>query len=258
MSTLLEQVAQPQDHPTTFIYGLVDPITGFVRYVGKSVSPNNRLRAHLIPSLLKSKSHKNNWLRSLLAVAKKPDLILLEKISDADWENAERRWIAYYRSIPGYPPLTNGTSGGDGIDKGTTFSEETRRKLSTIRKGKSLPPFTALHRNNLSKANKKAWHNLSEEDRKKRRSQLFANLPKEKQEAINLLRRGKMACGKQRFIGITVTHGKYWHAATSLHGKRHYLGCFHSDEEAARAYDRFVLKHIGENVPLNFPRSDYD
>lgn len=122
MRDLLKQAAQPPENCSiTFIYGLVDPRTGYVRYVGKSYKPSARLSEHLRKSQIKGRSPKNCWLRELLSVGEKPQLVLLEKTRTSEWKNAERRLIAYFRNIPDYPPLTNVTSGGDGIDAGRRY-----------------------------------------------------------------------------------------------------------------------------------------
>lgn len=47
--------------------------------------------------------------------------------------------------------------------------------------------------------------------------------------------------------------GKVWRAALKSCGKRLYLGRFHTEEEAARAYDEVAKKHYGEFAYLNFP-----
>jgi hypothetical protein len=50
---------------------------------------------------------------------------------------------------------------------------------------------------------------------------------------------------------------KCWRAGCIVNGKQICIGYFCTEEEAARARDRYFLKHIGEDVILNFPRADY-
>lgn len=131
-----------------FIYGLVDPRTNEVRYIGKTQqSPNIRLRAHMLD---RSNCHRVHWLRELAALGLEPDIVLLEAIEGAwPWQESERYWIAHGRKV-GWR-LTNNTSGGDGVSDlppesrerirqawiGRKHSAETRRKIgvaSTQRK----------------------------------------------------------------------------------------------------------------------------
>jgi len=60
------------------IYGLIDPNTNEIRYIGKAVDLKNRFRNHFNPSRLVSKTHKNNWLNFLIKDSKKPFVIVLE------------------------------------------------------------------------------------------------------------------------------------------------------------------------------------
>lgn len=95
------------------IYALVDPRSDEVRYIGKAVDPERRLRSHLAPSQLDhSRSHKNSWLKGLLSEGLRPVLQILETVDDVDANEAERNWIAAYRWLGAR--LTNGTDGGDG------------------------------------------------------------------------------------------------------------------------------------------------
>lgn len=76
------------------VYGLCDPRTGNVRYVGVSVSVNERYSHHLLDR--KSKD-KFAWIQELKQAGLKPTLTILEK--DLDLENGLRRecyWISYY------------------------------------------------------------------------------------------------------------------------------------------------------------------
>lgn len=93
------------------IYGLIDPRSGEVRYVGKSIRPKERLANHCND---RSSTWRTHWLRELQSEGLKPTLVIFEELPDgSDWQSAERRWIADARA-KGWP-LTNCTSGGDGV-----------------------------------------------------------------------------------------------------------------------------------------------
>lgn len=98
--------------PIVSIYGLVDPETGLLRYVGQAVEPEKRLRQHLAPWNLERRSWKNSWLKSLGQRSLEPKLEILQVVPAAEADNAERWWIAAWKPS-GW--LTNGTDGGDGL-----------------------------------------------------------------------------------------------------------------------------------------------
>src|ERR1700722_16280431 len=134
MSYLLQQGAQPQDNRTTFIYGLGDPRTDFVRYVGKSNDPQNRYSRHLAHYILREGNRRTTpWIKELLALGFKPVLKILEETTFQAWEECEKKWIAYFRSIPGYPPLINGTRGGGYTYRAATRKGIKRRRETTKR-----------------------------------------------------------------------------------------------------------------------------
>lgn len=57
------------------------------------------------------------------------------------------------------------------------------------------------------------------------------------------------------YKGVSRTHNTRdrWQALIIANGKRHYLGSFPSQEEAARAYDTKARELHGEFAQLNFP-----
>lgn len=128
-----------QDDPATwrvnYIYGLTDPETGAVRYIGKSIRPLERFANHMNE---KSNCHRSHWLQSLKARGLEPGLVIFEEVSGAwPWQEAERYWIARGRRL-GWP-LTNNTSGGDGVPD---LHPEARAKIATTWKGRKHTPET--------------------------------------------------------------------------------------------------------------------
>lgn len=120
-----------------FIYGLTDPRTGEVRYVGKSATGMKRPKLHGKPSCLaKDETHKANWIRSLLAQGIHYVVEVLQYVgSREELNSAERYWIREARNA-GWK-LTNHTDGGDGLS-GATFSAEHRANISKANRGRKL------------------------------------------------------------------------------------------------------------------------
>jgi hypothetical protein len=118
-----------------YIYGLICPISGAVRYIGKSTNPDKRLRAHIGAALRHEyKHHTARWIRKIVSEGLEPVLRILEEVnSDNDWREAERAWIK--RAIDERWPITNSTSGGEGLDYLNPDDERAyRRNLSEAMK----------------------------------------------------------------------------------------------------------------------------
>ena len=139
------------------IYLLCDPITNEVRYVGKAINLYIRIRKHHNESRLKAKTHKNNWIKSLLTQGLKAKVLVIEEcLCENSLNEAEKKWIKYYKQIG--CDLTNGTEGGDG----GKMSQEAIEKMRTSKIGKS---FSKEHREAISKSHKNKI--LSKETREK-------------------------------------------------------------------------------------------
>ncbi len=120
------------------IYGLIDPRNGQLRYVGKSCSGMKRPLRHFQECELRAwPGHKANWIRQLLALSLKPEVVVLETCgSPEELSEAEQFHIAYFRMVGAN--LTNLTAGGDGIP-GCVRSESFCQKLSRHWRGRSKP-----------------------------------------------------------------------------------------------------------------------
>lgn len=106
-----------------YIYTLEYP-EGNVRYVGKAKDLNKRLQGHV--SKIKERTHKNNWVRSLLSNGVKPIMKVIEELDETeDWAFWERFYIFQFRAW-GFD-LTNATFGGDGLSNVTS---QLKNKLS--------------------------------------------------------------------------------------------------------------------------------
>src|SRR3972149_6624196 len=103
----------------TIIYGLDDPSTQELRYIGKTrQSLRRRLQGHL---RAKEICHRTSWINYLKTRDLKPGIFEIESVSEDDADNAEKFWISYFKFIGAN--LTNNTEGGGGM---TNPSAETR------------------------------------------------------------------------------------------------------------------------------------
>lgn len=127
-----------------FVYGLKDPRTGEIRYIGKSTTGMRRPLDHTKPSYLaKDDTHKGRWLKQLVSSGLFPEVVILAKCSDkTEVLKLEVECIAKYRAMG--VPLTNLTDGGDGLS-GHKFSEKHKSLIAVGRTGKTHSPETKAH-----------------------------------------------------------------------------------------------------------------
>ena len=133
---------------SVYIYGLADPITEVIFYVGKSVEPRRRHRAHIANARTGVRGAKYDWIRGLGA---EPNLVILDKVSKVSWQFHERFWIDRWRDLN--PLLTNVTPGGEGIDsetasrinEGRRLPEESRLKIGASLREHYQTPGSSAH-----------------------------------------------------------------------------------------------------------------
>lgn len=136
----------------THIYSLSDPTTGEIRYIGKAKKVSQRINEHICESRTgKERSHKINWINSLLENRTKPVLEVIDTVPLEEWVFWEMFYISLFKSW-GFN-LTNGTQGGDcgpslsGEKNGMyrkTHTPEVRAYLSALKKklvGPLAPQF---------------------------------------------------------------------------------------------------------------------
>ena len=154
--TTLDDILKSSYHTSMtsrfIVYGLVDPRSLEIRYVGKSSSGLDRPKAHRHPCNLKKACARNVWLRELFSAGLNYGIVILESISDPKmrsslcwWQpghssrlsDTERWWIAYGR-CSGWNIL-NTTDGGGGVayHKQTDLQKE-RKQVSAL-KGTNNP-----------------------------------------------------------------------------------------------------------------------
>ncbi len=123
-------------HSQYLVYGLIDPRSSQLRYVGLSSSGMQRPSQHIQPSKLYRKdrksrkfSHCQNWIQDLVKNGLKYDIVVLENCSSkAELNAAEVFYISYFKSVGA--DLTNHQPGGyAGRKGGWKHSEETIAKL---------------------------------------------------------------------------------------------------------------------------------
>lgn len=118
------------------IYTLSDPRTEKVRYVGVTFRGKARYNEHLSRAVTGGKTHRDCWIRSLIAAGLRPTYQILEEGQGDGWQAAERRWIAHYREVS---ELVNHTDGGDGAP-GYVPTPELRERWSKMRAGVPYAP----------------------------------------------------------------------------------------------------------------------
>lgn len=86
---------------TVYIYGLKDPNTGAIRYVGSSVDPQARLYQHIAHRnhyIRRSKRNaRKRWVSELYEKGLRPELVVLEECTEAQRGNREDAWIGKLR-----------------------------------------------------------------------------------------------------------------------------------------------------------------
>lgn len=65
-----------------YVYHLIDPRTGVVRYVGKAASPKSRLKSHIAEAQKRQVTEKQVWIAELLALGREPLLVIAASAPD--------------------------------------------------------------------------------------------------------------------------------------------------------------------------------
>jgi hypothetical protein len=82
-----------------YLYVLKDPTTQIVRYVGKTIYPDKRLKNHISECKYKKVKHKRgNWIRSLLKKDLLPILEVIKVCRLDEFEKYETHYIKQYKS----------------------------------------------------------------------------------------------------------------------------------------------------------------
>jgi hypothetical protein len=125
------------DDTKHLVYGLIDPRTNELRYVGKSSRGLSRPNFHRTNAGRCGRTHKHYWLRQLhRETGLVPSVIILATCeTEAEAFAAERKLISTFRELG--LPLVNITDGGEGASGIThTCSAATREKLRLVGLGR--------------------------------------------------------------------------------------------------------------------------
>lgn len=179
-----------------YIYGLYDPRTGELRYIGKSDKPRDRLTQHLGDD---RKNHRCSWIRALKRAGLQPILAILDASPPGPgWESVERAYIAAARG-DGHR-LTNGSDGGEGAQG---LSSETRERMRQAQIGRR---HSAETRALMSAAKKGRAHS---EEWKRRMREICAGRPLSRECAeANRRRMQKLTDAQVREVRQRVAAGE--------------------------------------------------
>lgn len=117
------------------IYTLAHPITGEIRYIGKTKNPIERYKNHLNKRHNET-SYKRNWIESIKNIGLKPIMEILDEVPEEEWKFWERFWINQF--ISWNFNLVNHTSGGDGLTMGNQTSFRKGQKSWNQDKGNTF------------------------------------------------------------------------------------------------------------------------
>ena len=127
----------PEKFPScavSYIYGLVDPRDGVVRYIGQSISPKYRYKHHLYSLKKGYGAYKINWINKLKKANQKPILKVLHCFSKEDINWKEAYYINLYQELLKNidSKLTNSDFGLQSVSKQTA---ESQKKASLSKNG---------------------------------------------------------------------------------------------------------------------------
>jgi len=165
------------------IYALFDPREPLaIRYVGKTQqSLAQRLGAHIREARTGAQSYRYKWIRFVLADGVRPEIRLLESVVAESWQERERDWIARLRAAK--HPLTNGSSGGGGLEsaawKAVWADPQRRARQSAALAAHNADPAV---REKKSNDGKRRYADPDERQRTARQQQALAAVPAIRQQ----------------------------------------------------------------------------
>lgn len=125
-----------------FIYGLADPTTKRIHYVGKSEYPEQRYKCHLADKPHVTSKDNRLWIRRLREKGLAPELVILEQVKRNNWQEAEQRWVTRLRRQG--EPLNNRHPGGERKLEGRVFVDSSRLRSLRMDAGMSMAQLGRL------------------------------------------------------------------------------------------------------------------
>ena len=106
---------------TTFIYILICPMDGLVKYVGKSNNPEKRTKDHCLDFRCMD-GNKAQWILTLRKEKKKPIMVIVDEVSSFDWKFWEEFYCQYFKSL-GYKLYNKRSRNGLTFANSKTFKK---------------------------------------------------------------------------------------------------------------------------------------
>ena len=123
----------------TYIYTLSHPLTGEIKYIGKTINIKSRQYSHNNLKICKSRiNRKNSWIISLNLKGLKPVFSVIKECYGDDWVKEEMDLIKYCRDIG--MNILNHTDGGEGClnKKGLSINHKIKISKSCFLSNKKI------------------------------------------------------------------------------------------------------------------------
>lgn len=108
---------------THYIYGLIDPLTDQLRYIGRTNNLNSRLSQHITKPC---SDEMSNWIKDLASYNERPRMITLQACDGLDPKKTEASWI----KVASY--LGAALINGEGSVKGLIAIVKTRKMYNLV------------------------------------------------------------------------------------------------------------------------------
>ena len=205
-------------------------------YIGQTVDYEKRKASHI--RALNAGYHRNRYLQSSWCKygAEKFCFSFIQSCDTQSLNELEKAYIANYNSLA--PNGYNLTPGGEGV-RGLKWSEESRKKLSLSRSGKSIGPHTKERsdetREKMSASMKARWQDESYCERV-RQSHLGKTHSQETKEKMSKNRKGRVQSNARKVLCVET--GEIYPSVNKIDlGRKINTGhIYRSDSRGIKAY----------------------